>query len=184
VKNFILLSNFDIIQNITRVRMVYMIESFVAEKELDDIERLLLKTIQNNASLSNVELAKKVNLSPPATHGRMKRLEQEGYIKHYVIILNLENICLDLLCFIYVKTSIHQTVELEAYEAAIVAMSEVLECHHSTGEYNFLLKVVLKDSSDLKNFIGNKLSSHGSISGIQTSLSYEEVKSTTALPLK
>lgn len=161
-----------------------MIESFVAEKELDDIDRLLLKTIQNNASLSNVELAKKVNLSPPATHGRMKRLEQEGYIKNYVTILNREKLGFDLLCFIYVKTSIHQTVQLEAFEDAIVAMPEVLECHHITGEYDFLLKVVLKDSSDLKNFIGNKLSSHGSISGIQTSLSYEEVKSTTALPLK
>lgn len=159
-----------------------MIDSF-APKELDDIDQLLLRTIQENASLSNVELAKKVNLSPPATHGRMKRLESEGYIKNYVTILDREKLGFDLLCFVYVKTSIHQTEQIEAFEKAIIAMPEVLECHHITGEYDFLLKVVLKDSSDLKNFIGNKLSSHGSISGIQTSLSYEEVKSTTSLPL-
>src|SRR5690625_1266321 len=155
----------------------------LTNKEFDDIDQLILKTIQTNANLSNVELARMINLSPPATHGRMKRLEQEGYIKNYVTILNREKLGFDLLCFIYVKTSIHQTEQLEAFEEAIVSMPEVLECHHITGEYDFLLKVVLKDSSDLKNFIGNKLSSHGSISGIQTSLSYEEVKSTTALPL-
>lgn len=159
-----------------------MIDS-LTNKELDDIDQLILKTIQTNANLSNVELARMINLSPPATHGRMKRLESEGYIKNYVTILNREKLGFDLLCFIYVKTSIHQTEQLEAFEEAIVSMPEVLECHHITGEYDFLLKVVLKDSSDLKNFIGNKLSSHGSISGIQTSLSYEEVKSTTALPL-
>lgn len=159
-----------------------MIDSFTP-KELDDIDKLLLRTIQENASLSNVELAKKVNLSPPATHGRMKRLENEGYIKNYVTILDREKLGFDLLCFVYVKTNIHQTEQIEAFEEAIIAMPEVLECHHITGEYDFLLKVVLKDSSDLKNFIGNKLSSHGSISGIQTSLSYEEVKSTTSLPL-
>lgn len=155
----------------------------LTSKELDEIDKLILKTIQTNANLSNVELARKVNLSPPATHGRIKRLESEGYIHNYVTILDREKLGFDLLCFISVKTSIHQTEQLEAFEKAIVSMPEVLECHHITGEYDFLLKVVLKDSKDLKNFIGNKLSSHGSISGIQTNLSYEEVKSSTALPL-
>ncbi|MBO1003327.1 Lrp/AsnC family transcriptional regulator [Pseudogracilibacillus auburnensis] len=154
----------------------------LTNKELDEIDKLLLRTMQSDAGLSNVDLAKKVNLSPPATHGRIKRLENEGYINNYVTILDREKLGFDLLCFIYVKTSIHQTEQLEAFEGAIISMTEVLECHHITGEYDFLLKVVLKDSKDLKNFIGNKLSSHGSISGIQTSLSYEEVKSTTALP--
>src|SRR5699024_3715050 len=130
--NFFLLSNFDIIQNITRFRMVYMIESFVAEKELEYIDRLLLKIIQNNASLSNVVLAKKVNLSPPVTYGRMKRLEQEGYIKNYVTTVILLRFVSDLLRSIHLKPTINQTVPLEATEAAIVAMPVVLECHHTT----------------------------------------------------
>lgn len=159
-----------------------MIDTLTTEKELDNIDRLLLEALQEKADLSNVELARMVNLSPPATHGRIKRLENEGFIHNYATILDREKLGFDLLCFINVKTSIHQTGQLEEFEKAIISMPEVLECHHITGEYDFLLKVVLKNSKDLKNFIGNKLSSHGSISGIQTNLSYEELKYTTALP--
>lgn len=159
-----------------------MMVDTLTNKELDDTDRLLLKMIQTKSDISNVELARIVNLSPPATHGRIKRLENEGYIKNYITVLDREKLGFDLLCFIYVKTSTHHTLQLAELEDAIVSMPEVLECHHITGEYDLLLKVVLRDSKDLKDFIGNKLSLHENISGIQTSLSYEEVKATTALP--
>ncbi len=158
-----------------------MVESLIS-KNLDDVDKRILEILQEDAHLSNVEIARKVSLSPPATHGRVKRLENEGYIEKYASILNREKLGYDLLCFIYIKTNVHQTEKLEPVEEAICALPEVLECHHITGEYDYLLKVVIKNSKDLKDFIGNKLT-HGNISGVQTSLSYEVLKSTTALPI-
>jgi DNA-binding Lrp family transcriptional regulator len=151
--------------------------------KLDDVDKKILGILQRNGNLSNVEIAKEVNLSPPATHGRIKRLEKEGIIHSHVTVLNREKLGYDLLCFIYVKTNEHTNEKLEPFEQAICAMPEVLECHHITGEYDYLLKVVIKNSSDLKNFIGNKLSTHGNISGVQTSLAYDVLKSTTVIPI-
>lgn len=159
-----------------------MVESLI-NKKLDEVDKKILNILQTKGHLSNVEIARKVNLSPPATHGRIKRLENDGYIDKHVTILNQEKLGYDLLCFIYVKTNVHLAEKLEPFEESICAMPEVLECHHITGEHDYLLKVVIKNSKDLKNFIGNKLSSLGNISGIQTSLSYEVLKNTTVIPI-
>ena len=159
-----------------------MVES-LASRGLDEVDRRILEVIQKEGNLSNVEIARKINLSPPATHARIKRLEKEGFINEYVALLNQEKLGYDLLCFIFVKKSAHQTKQLEPFESAIRNMPEVLECHHITGEHDYLLKVVIKNTEDLKNLIRNKISAHENISGIYTSLSYEEVKSTTALPI-
>lgn len=159
-----------------------MVESFIS-KGLDEIDRQILTLLQRDATLSNVEIARFVNLSPPATHARVKRLEKEGYIDRYTTVLNREKLGYDLLCFIYIKTNEHLTEKLKPFEEAMMNMDEVLECHHITGEYDYLLKVVIQNSSDLRNFIVNKISSIQNVSGIQTSLSYEVVKSSYSIPI-
>lgn len=150
-------------------------------KGLDEVDKQLLNILQKEAQMSNAELARKVNLSPPATHTRVKRLENEGYIDRQVVILNQEKLGFNLLCFIFISTNIHQAEKLEVLENAFAKMPEVLECHCLTGEYDYLLKVANKDRKDLENFI-RKLNSLG-ITKIQTSLSLREVKYSTVLPL-
>ncbi|WP_108670320.1 Lrp/AsnC family transcriptional regulator [Peribacillus acanthi] len=150
-------------------------------KMLDDVDLQILDILQKEAHLSNAELARRVNLSPPATHARVKRLESEGYIDRQVAILNQEKLGFDLLCFIFINTNIHQADMLEVLEKELVAMPEVLECHLLTGEYDYLLKVANKDRKELENFI-RKLNQLG-ISKIQTSLALREIKYSTALPL-
>ncbi|WP_408006971.1 Lrp/AsnC family transcriptional regulator [Pseudalkalibacillus sp. A8] len=155
-------------------------ESLVS-KVLDDIDIQILDILQKGAQVSNSEIAKRVNLSPPATHTRIKRLEVEGYINQQVSILNQEKLGFDLLSFIFISTNIHQEEKLNVLEKALVAMPEVLECHLLTGEYDYLLKVANKDRKELESFI-RKLNKLG-ITRIQTSLSLREIKYSTVLPI-
>ncbi|MGE7111191.1 Lrp/AsnC family transcriptional regulator [Lysinibacillus sp. NPDC047702] len=155
-------------------------ESFVS-KILDAIDIQILDILQRESQISNAELARRVNLSPPATHTRIKRLESEGFINKQVAILNQEKLGFDLLCYVFISTNIHQAEQLDILENALEAMSEVLECHCLTGEYDYLLKVVIRDRKELDGFI-RKLNKLG-ISRIQTNLSLREIKNSTVLPI-
>src|SRR3954447_15518978 len=88
------------------------VESIV-RKMLDDLDIQILDILQNEAQVSNSEIAKRVNMSPPATHTRIRRLEKEGYINRHVAILNQEKLGFDLLTFIFMSTTIHQDEKLE-----------------------------------------------------------------------
>ncbi|RXY99766.1 Lrp/AsnC family transcriptional regulator [Fictibacillus sp. S7] len=150
-------------------------------RALDSVDLQILNILQTVNGISNAELAKRINLSPPAVHMRIKRLTQEGYIERQVAILNQEKLGFDLLCFIFISTNLHQTDKLEVLEAALHDMPEVLECYCLTGEYDYLLKVANKGRKDLESFI-KKLNKLG-ISRIQTSLALKEIKHSTTLPL-
>ncbi|TWT09343.1 Lrp/AsnC family transcriptional regulator [Planomicrobium sp. CPCC 101079] len=153
----------------------------ITSKVLDNLDVQILNILQHHAALSNAEIAKRVNLSAPAVHTRIKRLESEGYIQRKVTILDQEKLGFDLLCFIFISTNIHQADELQVLESALEAMPEVLECQCLTGEYDYLLKVANKDRKDLQAFI-RKLNKLG-ITKIQTSLALREIKSSTVLPI-
>lgn len=153
----------------------------IKNKALDNVDLQLLDILQREVQLSNAELARRVNLSPPATHTRVKRLENEGYIDQQVAILNQEKLGFDLLCYVFMSTNIHQAKELEELENSLKTMTEILECHCLTGAYDYLLKVVIRDRKELDLFI-RKLNKLG-ISRIQTNLSLREIKSSTILPI-
>jgi Lrp/AsnC family transcriptional regulator, leucine-responsive regulatory protein len=150
-------------------------------KALDSIDLQILDILQRQANISNAELGRRVNLSPPATHARIKRLETESYIQKQVAILDQQKLGFDLLCYIFISTDIHQAEQLEILENNLEAMPEVLECHCLTGEYDYLLKVANKNRQGLEEFI-RKLNKLG-ISRIQTSLALREIKHSTILPI-
>ncbi|MDX1991827.1 MAG: Lrp/AsnC family transcriptional regulator [bacterium] len=151
--------------------------------ELDEIDIAILRELQADGSLSNVELARRVNLSPPATHTRVKQLEQLGYIRSYAALLDREKMGYDMLCFITVSLQIHQPEVVASFREAITHMPEVLECHHVTGDYDYILKVATRNRSDLQRFLMDKLTPLENIAHIHTRLVLSEIKSTTALPL-
>lgn len=151
-------------------------------KILDSVDRHILDILQKGNQISNTELAKLVNLSPPAVHGRIKRLVKENFISRQVAILNPEKLGYDLMCFIFINTTIHQEEELSVLESALANMPEIMECHCLTGEYDYLLKVVRRDRKELEGFI-RKLNRLG-ITKIQTSLALREIKSSAILPLE
>ncbi|MEB1809611.1 MAG: Lrp/AsnC family transcriptional regulator [Bacillaceae bacterium] len=155
-------------------------ESMVS-KVLDKVDIQILDILQKHAHVSNAEIARRVNLSSPAVHTRIKRLENEGYISQQVAILNPEKLGFDLLCFVFISSNIHHSEKLDVLEEAFRQMPEVLECHCLTGEYDYLLKVANKDRRDLQTFI-RKLNKLG-ITKIQTSLGLREIKYSSVLPI-
>ncbi|MCP4363451.1 MAG: Lrp/AsnC family transcriptional regulator [Chloroflexi bacterium] len=149
--------------------------------ELDDVDKAILDVLQCNGRVSNVELARQVNLSPPATHARLRRLEQQGFVRDYVALLDREQIGYDLLCFVQVSLMVHQLDQVQQFRNAVEAMPEVLECHHITGEYDYLLKVILHNRADLERFVVNQLTPLSGVARIYTSLVLTEVKTTTKM---
>ena len=150
---------------------------------LDEIDRDILQILQVDGRISNVDLAKRVNLSPPATHARVRRLEEQGYIRQYAALLDPAKIGYDMLCFVRVSLQLHQSQPVERFSEAIQKMPEVLECHHITGEYDYLLKVAVRNRKDLERFAVERLTPISGVARINTSLVLSEVKSTTALPI-
>jgi DNA-binding Lrp family transcriptional regulator len=151
---------------------------------LDELDQEILEIVQAEGRISNAELARRINLSPPATHARLHRLEEDGLIQRYAAQLDRERMGYDMLCFIHISLQLHQPEQLENVRNAIRDLPEVLECHHVTGEYDYLLKVVIRNRKDLERFVVKRLTPIPGVARIHTSLVLTEVKSTTTLPIQ
>jgi DNA-binding Lrp family transcriptional regulator len=150
---------------------------------LDELDKAILGILQNEGNISNAELARRINLSPPATHARIKRLEEQGYIRQYAALLGPEKIGYDMLCFVQISLQLHQPEQVQGVRDAIRQLPEVLECYHVTGEYDYLLKVIIHNRKDLERFVIERLTPIPGIARIHTSLVLTEVKATTVLPV-
>jgi DNA-binding Lrp family transcriptional regulator len=151
--------------------------------DLDELDVAILRALMTDGRISNVELAQRINLSPPATHTRLKRLQEQGTIRQYVALLDQEQVGYDMTCFINISLQLHQVEELEGFRAIINELPQVLECYHVTGEFDYLLKVVVRCRKDLQRFVVEQLTPIPGVARIYTSLVLSEVKATTALPI-
>lgn len=150
---------------------------------MDQVDLSILNHLQSNSRMSNAELARAVKLSPPAVHARVKRLEDETVIKGYTAVLDQQKVGFDLVSFIQIGLAGHQNEQLQTLHDAIHKLPEVLECHHVTGDFDFLLKVVFKNRQELHHFIADQLGTIPGVLRINTSVVLKEVKSTTQLPI-
>ena len=150
---------------------------------LDELDRKILNELQADARISNAELARRVDLSPPATLARIRRLEESGLIEGYTTRINRNHAGYDLLCFVSVSLQVHDTDQLYAFRSAIREIPRVLECHHVTGDYDYLLKVVAKNTADLEDFLVNQLTPAPGVARIHTSVVLSETKPPSPLTL-
>src|SRR5258708_15303267 len=151
---------------------------------IDDIDRQILSHLQQDSAISNVELAQRINLSPPAVHARIRRLAEKGFIRGYVALLDREKIGYDLLCIVSVVLRSHETPLIQAFKEAIRQLPEVLECFFLTGDHDFLLKVIVRNHKELEHFLMEKLTPITGVGHISTSVVLAELKNTTVLPLE
>lgn len=147
---------------------------------LDDTDWQILTLLQENAKLTNKEIADKVGKSSTPVYERIKRLEQQGYIKQYVAILDKRKIDRSLTVFTSVQLKQHEHDMLQQFEKEIVTLSEVMECYHMTGMDDYLLKVAVKDMDEYQNFIVHKLAKLPNIATVRSSFIMTEVKHETA----
>lgn len=150
---------------------------------MDKKDKALLGFLQSDARITSTELAKRVNLSPPGLQKRVRKLEQQGVIEGYRTLLNREALGFDMLCFVQVTLQRHQPDAIQRFRKQVQSMPEVMECFHLTGEYDYLLKIIVRNRKHLEHFLVNKLTPLSGMDKIRTSLVLSEIKATTAVPL-
>jgi DNA-binding Lrp family transcriptional regulator len=154
------------------------------QADIDETDKAILRLLQADGRVSNAEIARRVGLSAPATHARIRRLEDDGVIRRYATLLDREAIGFDMVCFINVSLQLHQFEAIERFKELVQDMPEVLECHHITGEFDYLLKAVFRNRDELQEFVVNKLTPIPGMAQINTSLVLIEIKATQELPIE
>ncbi len=155
-----------------------------AQVSLDETDKTILSLLQADGRVSNAEVARRVGLSAPATHARVRRLERAGVIRQHATLLDREAMGFDMVCFINVSLQLHQYEAIERFKELVQDMPEVLECHHITGEFDYLLKAVFRNRDELQEFVVNKLTPIPGMARINTSLVLIEIKATQQLPIE
>jgi len=152
-------------------------------EELDNKDVQLLRLLQKNAKLTVKELAKEVNLSPSPVFERVKRLEQEGYVKRYAAVLDAEKLNRGFTVFCQIKLKIHDRSVGYDFVNEIMEIEEVAECYNISGDFDFLLKVQVRDMKHYQNFVFNKLGSVDSIGSTHSTFVMAEVKNNHGLTI-
>lgn len=152
--------------------------------ELDRIDKKILKLMQVNARISNLELADQVGLSATPCSRRVKRLEDSGIISSHVTILNAEALGLNLTAIIGISMDRHTPDRFEQFEHAVLDMPEVIECSVVTGQTaDFLLKVVVKDMRHYEKFLLGQLTKLTGVTGVHSSFVLRQLINKTELPV-
>ncbi len=152
-------------------------------EKLDITDFKILRQLQRDASLTNVELAQAVSLSPSPTLSRVKRLEGEGVISRYVALGDPHALGLKVNVFVRVSLEKQEAGALEKFEQAVSHFDEVMEVYLMTGDEDYLLRIVVPDIQALERFILENLTRIPGIKNIKSSFALKQVKYKTALPL-
>lgn len=150
---------------------------------LDDVDRRILTALQENARISNVELAEQVGISPSPCWRRVRDLEEKAIIARYVTLLEPANIGLPVSVFIQVSLERQVEAALEEFERAVGGWPEVMECYLMTGDADYLLRVVVADLDAYHRFLVDHLTRVPGVASIKSSFALKQVKYRTALPL-
>ncbi len=148
----------------------------------DRVDRRLLELVQEDASLSNAELAEQVHLSVNAAWRRLKRMEEAGIIRKRVALLSEEHLDLGLTVFVGIKTREHNDDWLKSFAEGVKNLPEVVEFYRMSGDTDYLLKAMARDVADYDR-VYKKLISIAPLHDVSSSFAMERIKSSTALPL-
>ena len=151
---------------------------------LDSTDIAILRILQEDASLTNKEIAARVYLSPTPVFERIKRLQDQGYIRKYVAVLDAEKLDCSFISFCYIKLKQHTFENANRLMDAVQAMDEVGECYNISGDYDFLMKVYVSSMKEYQQFVLRILGELDCIGGLNSSFVMGEVKNTHAVPIR
>jgi Lrp/AsnC family leucine-responsive transcriptional regulator len=151
--------------------------------KIDQRDIRILNELQNDSSLSNVELAKRVHLSPSPCLMRVKALKDKGVIRNYVALADPKVLGLGLNVFISISLKEQSKEALAEFEQRISEHDEVMECYLMTGDSDYLIRVAVADMGSLEKFILEQLTPISGIEKIRSSFALKQVRYKTALPL-
>ena len=151
--------------------------------KLDRFDRAILRALQQDGRISNVQLAAAVNLSESACLRRVRALEQAGLIERYVALLDQKAVGLTGTIFVHIALRREEQRELAAFEKAVQDIPEIMECYLMTGEFDYLLRVVVSDMADFERLHNEALTRLPGVSRVNSSVAIRTVTKTTELPL-
>lgn len=150
---------------------------------LDKMDVAIAERLQRDGRLSNVKLAEQLSLSEASCWRRQRRLEDCGVIEGYQAILNRKKLGLGLKVFVQISCNDHSAEATATFEKIILSAPQVLSCHNTTGEADFLLEVVSKDLDSYSRFVEKVLRKLPGVLNIRSNLSLREIKTTNRLPV-
>jgi DNA-binding Lrp family transcriptional regulator len=150
---------------------------------LDNIDLMILRELQADGRMTNVELSRRVGISPPPCLRRLRTLEERGFIEGYRARLNGKLLGYDLVCFAMVLLERQSETELKRFVDAILTWKNVRECWAISGDIDFLLRCVTPDLAQFQIFV-RELTALPNVKSVRTSLAIEQVKDEPGLPLE
>jgi Lrp/AsnC family leucine-responsive transcriptional regulator len=152
--------------------------------EIDDVDRRLLVLLQEDGRTPVARLAEAVGLSAPPVHERLRRLEQSGVIRAYTALLDAPQLGYRLTVYVGVTLALHREGAVKKFRDAVLAVPEILECHHTTGAGDFLLRVVCRDTAHYEDLVLHTLTRLPGVERLNSSVVLSTFKAGTALPLE
>ena len=150
---------------------------------LDATDRKLIQLLQEDSKQTNKALSNKLNLSVTAIYERIKKLEHNGIISKYVALVDKRKVKKDFVAFCHIKLVQHTQDYVVKFEREVNKLDEVLECYHLSGDYDYLLKVLVTDMEAFRDFMVKKLTKIDHIGSTHSMFMINEVKHTTAITL-
>ncbi|WP_370390939.1 Lrp/AsnC family transcriptional regulator [uncultured Winogradskyella sp.] len=148
---------------------------------LDNLDKQLLGLLQDNCKYTNKALAIELGLSVTAVYERIKKLERNGIVKGYTALVDKSKVDKGFVAFCHVKLIQHTQDYVVKFEREVKQLSEVLECYHISGDYDYILKVLVKDVNEFRDFMVNKLTRIDHIGSTHSMFVIGEVKHTTKI---
>lgn len=153
-------------------------------EKLDSLDLAILKLLQDDANQTVREIGGKLHKSFNAIQSRIQRLRDTGVIQKYTVVLDPEKVGLGFMTFTSVQLKDHSEETLTNFEQQIIKFPEVLECHHMTGNYDFVLRIVARDHREYHDVLMKKLFATLGVGHVETKLVMKTAKSETALPVR
>ncbi len=150
---------------------------------LDRFDIAILREIQSDGRISNRDLAERVGLSPAPCWRRLRSLEQQQIISRYAALIDTEKVGLTIVAFAHISLENHHANTVAEFDKAIQSADEVLECYMTSGEYDYMLKVVVADMAAYEKFFSDVLMQISAVRNVSTSFALRHKKLTTVLPL-
>lgn len=155
----------------------------MSNRPLDAIDRKLLHQLQRDASISHAELAERVGASTASCWRRMRALEADGVLGHQIRLVNSARLgrSLNVLCHIKIKN--HNAETTEAFEAFITSRDEIIECYSMSGDWDYLLRILVADVEEYNHFLMRTVLRHPTVATGSSHFALSQVKYTTAVPV-
>lgn len=151
--------------------------------KLDRFDRKILDQLQQDGRISNVDLAQQVSLSESACLRRVRALEKAGLVERYAAILDQKQLGLSGTVFVHIALRREEQSELAAFEAAVQKIPEIMECYLMTGEFDYLLRLIVSDMADFERLHNDALTRLPGVARVNSSIAIRTVRRTTKLPI-